>query len=170
MVHRNGLRRDGQSNYEWTRKKVGKYQPATAFSVARGSIQENRQIWNILQLITVNANAEVNLNWDLFQFPLEGMALRCTRPSESGPRAKLIAHPWTRSMSLFNLASALTPVEQRGQIAAISRYCLIVITSHSPIAFLVLSKWFGQCCKIWVFFNAFLFYSEDLGFSGFNCS
>jgi len=58
-----------------------------------GSIQENLRIWNILQLITVNVSAEANLNRDLFQFSLEGTALRCTRPSESGPRAKLITHP-----------------------------------------------------------------------------
>ena len=34
-----------------------------------------------------------NLNRDLLQFALEGTALRYTQPSESGHRAKLIAHP-----------------------------------------------------------------------------
>jgi len=67
--------------------------PTTAFSVARGSIHENLQIKNILQLNTENISAEANLNRDLFLFP-EVMALRWSRPSQSGPRAKLIAHPW----------------------------------------------------------------------------
>ena len=35
---------------------------ATAFSVARGSIQEILQIWNILQFVTVNVSGETNLN------------------------------------------------------------------------------------------------------------
>jgi len=47
----------------------------------------------ILQLITVNVSAKANLNRDLLKFPLEGTALRCTQPSESGPHAQLIAHP-----------------------------------------------------------------------------
>jgi len=33
--------------------------PATTFSVFRGNIQENLQILNILQLITVNFSAEL---------------------------------------------------------------------------------------------------------------
>jgi len=40
---------------------------ATAFSVARGSIQEILQMWNILQLVTVNVGVEANLNLDLLQ-------------------------------------------------------------------------------------------------------
>jgi len=67
--------------------------PATAFSVARGSIQEILQIWNTLQLITTYVSAEASLNRDLLQFPLEGTPFRCTRPFQSGRRAKLIVHP-----------------------------------------------------------------------------
>ena len=40
---------------------------ATALSIARESIQEILQIWNILQLVTVNVSIEANLNWDLLQ-------------------------------------------------------------------------------------------------------
>jgi len=67
----------------------------TAFSVARGSIHENLQIWNILQHITVNvsAGAETNLNQDLLQSPLEGTALHCTRPSEIGPEPNALPTP-----------------------------------------------------------------------------
>ena len=46
------------------------------------SIQENLQIWTILQLIAVNFSAEANLYQDLL-----GTALRYARPSQSGPRA-----------------------------------------------------------------------------------
>jgi len=67
--------------------------PVTTFSVARGNIQENLQIWNILEIITVKVNAEANLNRDLLPFPLEGIALCHTRPSQTGPWAKLIARP-----------------------------------------------------------------------------
>ena len=69
--------------------------PATAFTVARGNIQKNLQIWNFLQPITVNVRAEANLNRDLLQLPLEGTALRYTWPFQSGPCVKLIAHPCT---------------------------------------------------------------------------
>ena len=44
---------------------VSKWRPTTVFSVARGSIHENLQIWIILQLITVNVSAEANLKQDL---------------------------------------------------------------------------------------------------------
>ena len=57
--------------------------PATTFSLARGSIHENIQIWNIFEIVTVDATAI--LNHDLLPFTPEGMALRYTRPSRSGP-------------------------------------------------------------------------------------
>jgi len=41
--------------------------PATVFSVARGNIQDNFQIWSILQLVNVSVSVEANLNWDLLQ-------------------------------------------------------------------------------------------------------
>ena len=41
----------------------------------------------------MNISAEANLDRDLLLFPLEGMALRWTRPSQSGPRVKVIATP-----------------------------------------------------------------------------
>jgi len=72
------------------RKKrlTGHMWQATAFTVARGSIQENLQIWNFLQPITVNVRAEANLNRDLLHLPLEGTALRYTWPFQSGLRVK----------------------------------------------------------------------------------
>ena len=72
--------------------------PATAFSVARGSIQENHQIRTILPLITVNVSGEGNVSQDLL-----GMALRYARPSQGGPRAKLIAHRWFLVFLLFQI-------------------------------------------------------------------
>jgi len=78
--------------------------PATAFTVARGSIQENLQIWNILQLITVDVRAEANLNWDLLQLRLEGTAIRYTWPFQNDPWAKLIARPCTTLIMLIRFA------------------------------------------------------------------
>jgi len=78
--------------------------PATAFTVDRGNIQENLQIWNILQLITVNVCVEANLNRDLFQLPLESNALRYTWPFENDPWAKLIAHPCTMLIMVIRFA------------------------------------------------------------------
>jgi len=49
------------------KRPAGHMWPATVFSVACGNIQENLQIWNILQLVTVNVSVEANLTWDLLQ-------------------------------------------------------------------------------------------------------
>jgi len=60
-----------------------------------GKHQVTLQIWNILQLITVNVRAKPNLNQDLLQLSLEGTALRYTWPFQIGPGTKLIAHSRT---------------------------------------------------------------------------
>ena len=77
---------------------------AAAFTVARKSIQENLQIWNIRQLITVNVRTEANLNRNLLQFPLECTALRYTWSFQGAPWAKLIAHPCTTRIMVIHFA------------------------------------------------------------------
>jgi len=58
-----------------SQRPPGHMWPVAWFSVACGSIQEKLQIWNFLQLITVNVSVEANLNRDVLLFPLEGTAL-----------------------------------------------------------------------------------------------
>jgi len=51
--------------------------PVTACSVARESIQEKPQIWNFLQLYTVNINADVSLTEICFTYKKERLPAKC---------------------------------------------------------------------------------------------
>jgi len=75
----------------------GQMWPATTFSVARRSIQENLQIWHFFQLLIVNINADC---WS-YKSRLASARVRRYDPplkaafSKWTPR-KIIAHPWFR--------------------------------------------------------------------------
>jgi len=71
------------------------------FSVARGSIQENLQIWNILEIITVNVRPEANLSHNLLPFTLKGPLLHTVHSKWS--RAKSIDNPWPRGSTNINV-------------------------------------------------------------------